>query len=180
MRKVYTLGVVLGTFAGLWIMQAQEKQNPNFTGGNVTKLDEGTKATIAHFRFDPGSRTKWHSHESGQIILVEEGVAHTQVKGGPVIELKAGETTYAGPGVVHWHGAAPEGALQAAPARPTVGAKHAEAEPETIIRRLHRVSDDDLAAEVERRRHKAAGEPGPMRVCQHQPDGYALRWKPDP
>jgi hypothetical protein len=79
-----------------------------------------------------------------------------------------------------WHGAAPEGALQAAPARPTVGAKHAEAEPETIIRRLHRVSDDDLAAEVERRRHKAAGEPGPMRVCQHQPDGYALRWKPDP
>jgi quercetin dioxygenase-like cupin family protein len=30
------------------------------------------------------------------------------VKGGPVIELRAGETTYAGPGVVHWHGAAPD------------------------------------------------------------------------
>ena len=39
---------------------------------------------------------------------MEEGVAHTQVKGGPVIELKAGETTYVGPGVVHWHGAAPD------------------------------------------------------------------------
>jgi quercetin dioxygenase-like cupin family protein len=108
MRKVYTLCVVLGTFAGLWIIEAQEKQNPNFTGGNVTKLDEGTKATIAHFRFDPGARTKWHSHAGGQIILVEEGVARTQVKGGPVIELKAGETTYVGPGVFHWHGAAPD------------------------------------------------------------------------
>ena len=110
MRKVYTLCVVLGACASLWIARAQdkEKQNPNFTGGNVTKLDEGTKAAIAHFRFDPGSRTKWHSHEGGQIILVEEGVAHTQVKGGPVIELKAGESTYAGPGVVHWHGAAPD------------------------------------------------------------------------
>jgi len=108
MRKVYTLCVGLATFAGFWIMYGQEKQNPNFTGGTVTKLDEGTKATIAHFRFGPGSRTKWHSHEGGQIILVEEGVARTQVKGGPVIELKAGETTYAGPGVVHWHGAAPD------------------------------------------------------------------------
>jgi quercetin dioxygenase-like cupin family protein len=108
MRKVYTLCVVLGTLTGLWILHAQDKQSPNFTGGNVTKLDEGTKAAIAHFRFDPGSRTKWHSHEGGQIILVEEGVAHTQVKGGPVIELKAGEAIYAGPGVIHWHGAAPD------------------------------------------------------------------------
>src|SRR5678815_1659288 len=72
MRKLYSLCVVFATFAGLWMLQAQEKQNPNFTGGNVTKLDEGTKATIAHFRFDPGARTKWHSHEGGQIILVEE------------------------------------------------------------------------------------------------------------
>jgi len=114
MHKVYTLCVGLCAFAGLWIMRAQEKQNPNFTGGNVTKLEEGTKATIAHFRFDPGSRTKWHSHEGGQIILVEEGVGRTQVKDGPVIELHAGETTYAKPGVAHWHGAAPDQAADSA------------------------------------------------------------------
>lgn len=76
----------------------------NFTGGEVTKLDDNSKAAIAHFRFGPGSRTKWHSHSGGQIILVEEGVALTQVKGGPVMELHAGQTTYVGPGVVHWHG----------------------------------------------------------------------------
>lgn len=108
MRKLYVLTIGLSAFAGLWMLQGQEKQNPNFTGGNVTKLDAGAAPSIAHFRFDPGSRTKWHSHSGGQIILVEEGVARTQVKGGPVIELKAGESTYVGPGVVHWHGAAPD------------------------------------------------------------------------
>jgi quercetin dioxygenase-like cupin family protein len=93
---------------GLFFLQAQQAPNPNFTGGEVTKLDDKSNATIAHFRFGPGSRTKWHSHSEGQIILVEEGVALTQVKGGPVVELHAGQTTYVGPGVVHWHGAAPD------------------------------------------------------------------------
>jgi quercetin dioxygenase-like cupin family protein len=92
---------------GLFFLYGQQP-SPNFTGGEVTKLDDKSNATIAHFRFGPGSRTKWHSHSGGQIILVEEGVGLTQVKGGPVIELHAGETIYAGPGVVHWHGAAPD------------------------------------------------------------------------
>src|SRR5579884_3220198 len=94
--------------AAFFFMYGQEAPNPNFTGGTVTKLDDKSNATIAHFRFGPGSRTKWHSHSGGQIILVEEGVALTQVKGGPVVELHAGETTYVGPGVVHWHGGGSE------------------------------------------------------------------------
>lgn len=89
----------------LWSVMAQ--QNSNFTG-TIARIQEGSEGVIAHIRFEPGARTKWHSHEKGQIILVEEGVARTQVKGGPVIELHAGETIYAPPGVVHWHGAAPD------------------------------------------------------------------------
>jgi quercetin dioxygenase-like cupin family protein len=92
--------------SGLWMLEAQ--QSSNFTGGKVTAIDEKPSGNIAHFRFDPGARTKWHSHSGGQIILAEEGVVRTQVKGGPVIELHAGETTYAAPGVMHWHGAAPD------------------------------------------------------------------------
>jgi quercetin dioxygenase-like cupin family protein len=88
------LGAVLGA-----------QQSSNFTGGKVTKVEENSKGAIAHFHFDPGARTKWHSHEGGQIILVEEGIGLTQVKGGPVIEMHAGDTIYAPPGVVHWHGA---------------------------------------------------------------------------
>ncbi len=91
--------------SSLWILYAQNRQN--FTG-NVTAVEENSKGNIAHYRFDPGARTKWHSHEGGQIILVEEGVARVQAKGGAVMELHAGDTIYAKPGVAHWHGAAPD------------------------------------------------------------------------
>jgi quercetin dioxygenase-like cupin family protein len=101
----YAAGLIV-LASGLWMLEAQ--QSSNFTGGKVTAVDEKPSGNIAHFRFDPGARTKWHSHAGGQIILVEEGVARTQVKGGPVIELHAGETIYEPPGVMHWHGAAPD------------------------------------------------------------------------
>jgi len=111
MRKpLYVAVVCLLAAVSVWILPAQEKQakaNPNFTGGQPATLDQA-KSNIAYFRFPPGVRTKWHSHGGGQIILVEEGVGLHQVKGGPVMELHAGETVYAGPGVVHWHGAAPD------------------------------------------------------------------------
>ncbi len=102
----------LGRMAGVLILGlaaagAQEKQNPNFTG-KVTPVQENSQANIAHFRFEAGARTKWHSHERGQIILVEDGVCRMQLRGGSVMELHAGETTYAPPGVAHWHGAAPD------------------------------------------------------------------------
>ena len=92
---------------------SQERPNPNFTGGEVKTIKENSQANPAHFYFGPGARTKWHSHEGGQIILVEDGVALYQEKGGPVVEMHAGETHYCPPGVVHWHGAAPhEGGTQ--------------------------------------------------------------------
>ena len=97
---------LLAAGTGLWRISAQQPPNPNFTG-KVTRIEENSKGTTAHFRFEPGARTKWHSHEGGQIILVEDGIGLTQEKGGPVIEMHAGETIYCPPGVVHWHGAAP-------------------------------------------------------------------------
>jgi quercetin dioxygenase-like cupin family protein len=95
------------------IAYSQDKPNPNFTGGEVKIVKENSQGNIAHFYFPPGVRTKWHSHEGGQIILVEDGVGLYQEKGGPVVELRAGETRYCPPGVVHWHGASPkEGGTQ--------------------------------------------------------------------
>jgi quercetin dioxygenase-like cupin family protein len=91
---------------------SQDKPNPNFTG-EVKTIKENSDGKSAHFYFTPGSRTKWHSHEGGQIILVEDGVGLYQEKGGPVVELRANETHYCPPGVIHWHGAAPhEGGTQ--------------------------------------------------------------------
>lgn len=115
MTKKFRFGRLLGLLyvvlflvaSSLWLMHAQQqKQESNFTG-TIERLQDNSKAGIAHIHFDPGARTKWHIHEGGQIILIEDGVGRTQVKGGPVLELHAGETTYAKPGVAHWHGAAP-------------------------------------------------------------------------
>ncbi len=92
---------------------SQDKPSSNFTGGEVKAIKENSEGRPAHFYFGPGARTKWHSHEGGQIILVEDGVGLYQEKGGPVVELRAGETHYCPPGVVHWHGASPtEGGTQ--------------------------------------------------------------------
>ena len=110
MRKLNLIFAATGFLAAFAITSlpvARAQQSSNFTG-TVTRVEEGSDGTIAHFRFAAGARTKWHSHERGQIILVEQGVARTQVKGGPVIELHAGDIIYAPPGVVHWHGAAPD------------------------------------------------------------------------
>ena len=108
MKIVSLSACALLAFGGFWAMWAQQTPNPNFTGGAVTTVKENSEASIAHFRFEPGSRTKWHKHGGGQIILVEEGVGRAQVKGGPLMELHAGQTTYVGPGVWHWHGASPD------------------------------------------------------------------------
>ena len=91
--------------ASVWVLFAQNRAN--FTG-NVTAVEEKPTGAIAHYKFDPGARTKWHIHEGGQVILIEEGVARVQAKGGPLLELHAGDTLYAKPGVAHWHGASPD------------------------------------------------------------------------
>ena len=90
-----------------WMLHAQQAQESNFTGGTVTRAPM-PKVRPARIHFEPGARTKWHSHEKGQVLLCEEGVAHTQVQGGKVKELHPGETTFVPAGVPHWHGAAPD------------------------------------------------------------------------
>ncbi len=110
MKRKLKLAILLSACV---IAYSQVTPNPNFTGGEVKTVKENSQGNIAHFYFPPGVRTKWHSHEGGQIILVEDGVGLYQEKGGPVVELRAGETRYCPPGVVHWHGASPkEGGTQ--------------------------------------------------------------------
>jgi quercetin dioxygenase-like cupin family protein len=56
--------------------------------------------------FQPGARTDWHSHPGGQLLYVVSGVARVGDEDGTTVEVGAGDTIYAGPGQVHWHGAA--------------------------------------------------------------------------
>ncbi len=58
--------------------------------------------------FNPGARTAWHSHPVGQMLWALSGVGRVQVEGGPVEELRPGDTAVIPPDTRHWHGAAPD------------------------------------------------------------------------
>jgi quercetin dioxygenase-like cupin family protein len=57
--------------------------------------------------FEPGARTAWHTHPLGQTIHILSGVGLVQIWGGPVREVRAGDTVYFAPNEKHWHGASP-------------------------------------------------------------------------
>jgi quercetin dioxygenase-like cupin family protein len=61
-----------------------------------------------HVHFSPGARTAWHSHPLGQVLHVVDGIGRVQAAGGPVLEVRPGDTVVVGAGERHWHGAAPD------------------------------------------------------------------------
>jgi quercetin dioxygenase-like cupin family protein len=63
---------------------------------------------VAKVTFGPASRTAWHIHPLGQILLVVSGVGRVQKAGEPVIALHPGDSVSIAPGERHWHGAAPD------------------------------------------------------------------------
>ena len=65
----------------------------------------------ASVTFQPGSRTAWHTHPLGQILIVTGGCGWTQCEGGPREEIRAGDVIWCPPGHRHWHGATPTTAL---------------------------------------------------------------------
>jgi quercetin dioxygenase-like cupin family protein len=85
---------------------AQAGDDPRFTGKSVTM--DGKDLTVARRHFEAGARSAWHSHDKGQLLMVEDGRMRTQKKGGPVRELGVGESDYTKPNVAHWHGAVPD------------------------------------------------------------------------
>lgn len=65
------------------------------------------RASSAYVTFEPGARTAWHTHPLGQALIITDGVGRVQVQGGPIQEVRPGDTVWFPPYVKHWHGAAP-------------------------------------------------------------------------
>lgn len=65
----------------------------------------------ARVAFEPGARTAWHTHPLGQTLYVIFGVGQVQVSGGPIRQIRAGDTVWIPPGEKHWHGASPNNAM---------------------------------------------------------------------
>lgn len=83
-----------------------------FTGQTyLTRLsvkNDVFNAPIGNVTFEPGARTHWHKHDGGQILLVLNGEGRYQEKGKEIQVLQKGDVVCIAPGVVHWHGAAPD------------------------------------------------------------------------
>jgi quercetin dioxygenase-like cupin family protein len=92
---------------------ATRRVNPAYFTGTVFQdiiINSPDPARVRAVRvtFEPGARTNWHTHPLGQTLHVLSGVGRVQSWGGPVREIRAGDTVWIAPGEKHWHGAAPE------------------------------------------------------------------------
>jgi len=61
--------------------------------------------------FEPGARTAWHTHPLGQTLIVTAGAGRVQREGGPIEEIRPGDTVWFAPNEKHWHGASPSVAM---------------------------------------------------------------------
>jgi quercetin dioxygenase-like cupin family protein len=61
--------------------------------------------TAGQVTFEPGSRSAWHSHPAGQVLIVTSGAGWVQEWNGQKREIKPGDVIWTPPGVKHWHGA---------------------------------------------------------------------------
>lgn len=87
----------------------------NFTGSvRVDPLFEAkdpARTTGATVTFEPGSRTAWHSHPLGQILIVTSGMGRVQQWDGPIDEIRPGDVVRIPPNAKHWHGASPDASM---------------------------------------------------------------------
>ena len=84
----------------------------HFTGksylANLNGYDKKLKMPVANVTFEPCTRTDWHYHTGGQVLLVTAGEGRHQIRGKEIEILKPGDIVKVDPNVEHWHGAAPD------------------------------------------------------------------------
>ena len=77
----------------------------------LSEPDSAFNFAIAVATFDSGARLDWHTHPSGQILLITEGTGYYQEKGQPKKVLRKGDAVKCPPNVPHWHGASKDSAF---------------------------------------------------------------------
>ncbi len=75
---------------------------------NLSDYDEKLKMPVANVTFEPCTRTNWHYHTGGQVLLVTSGEGRHQIRGQQIEILKPGDVIKVDPNIEHWHGAAPD------------------------------------------------------------------------
>jgi quercetin dioxygenase-like cupin family protein len=99
-----------------------------------------SRVTGALATFEPGARSKWHSHPLGQTLFVTAGTGWVQVEGGPREEMRAGDIVQIPPNVKHWHGATSHSAMS--------HLAIAESLDGTVVTWFEKVSDEQYEARM--------------------------------
>jgi len=94
-----------------------EKGSKDFFTGNayptaLVEADSVYNTLIGNVYFEPGARSNWHSHPSGQILIITDGIGYHQIEGKPIEIIKKGDVIKCPPNVRHWHGASADVGLQ--------------------------------------------------------------------
>ncbi|MDF0534036.1 cupin domain-containing protein [Shewanella yunxiaonensis] len=64
-----------------------------------------SRLSSAIVTFEPGARTAWHAHGTGQLLFVTQGLGWIQKAGEVKQVIQAGDTVWIGANEKHWHGA---------------------------------------------------------------------------
>ena len=88
---------------------------PVFTGNayltSLVTTDEVNTNAVGVVTFEPGARTFWHMHPTGQIIISLSGKGFYQEKGSLKKILQKGDTVKCPANTPHWHGASDDEAF---------------------------------------------------------------------
>jgi len=116
------------------------------------------RAGGANVSFEARARTAWHTHPLGQTLIVIAGLGLVQQQGQPGQSMRPGDVVTIPPGVRHWHGAGPHGAM--------THIAVAERDDGSAVTWLDQVSDVDYQAALTSAGMAPAADSGPSRAQQ--------------
>jgi quercetin dioxygenase-like cupin family protein len=87
----------------------------NFTGNayNLALVPDDSvfNTVVGNVYFEPGARSNWHIHPSGQMLIITDGEGYHQIEGQPRETMKKGDVVKCPRNVRHWHGATEKSSL---------------------------------------------------------------------
>lgn len=84
-------------------------KSDNFIGEpwvlRMVAADSIFNCAVGNVTFEPQTRSNWHKHPGGQVLLALDGIGYYQEKGKELQILRPGDAVKCPPNVEHWHGA---------------------------------------------------------------------------
>ena len=95
--------------------KGQRGPSENFTGNaynyGLVPSDSTFGTLVGNVYFEAGARSNWHTHPSGQILIITDGEGYHQIEGEPRQTMKKGDVFKCPPNKRHWHGASENSSL---------------------------------------------------------------------